>query len=45
MYRVGRFDVKGKEYLRLLDKYYPADIGLRYCLLGTRNVDLKSGAV
>lgn len=39
MYRVGRFDIKGKEYLRLLDKYYLADIGLRYYLLGTRNVD------
>ena len=39
MYRVGRYDVKGKEYLRLLDKYYLADVGLRYYLLGTRNVD------
>lgn len=39
MYRVGRFDVKGKEHLRLLDKYYLADPGLRYYLLGTRNVD------
>ena len=39
MYRVGRYDVKGKEYLRLLDKYYLVDIGLRYYLLGTRNVD------
>ena len=39
MYRVGRYDIKGKEYLQLLDKYYLADIGLRYYLLGTRNVD------
>lgn len=39
MYRVSRYDIKGKEYLRLLDKYYLADIGLRYYLLGTRNVD------
>ena len=39
MYRVGRYDVKGKEYLRLLDKYYLVDVGLRYYLLGTRNVD------
>ena len=39
MYRVGRFDIKGKEYLRLADKYYLADMGLRYYLLGTRNVD------
>lgn len=39
MYKVGRFDIKGKEYLRLLDKYYLADMGLRYYLLGTRSVD------
>lgn len=39
MYRVGRYDIKGKEHLQLLDKYYLADIGLRYYLLGTRNVD------
>ena len=40
MYRVGRYDIKGKEYLRLLDKYYLADVGLRYYLLGTKNVDM-----
>lgn len=39
MYRVGRYDIKGKEHLRLYDKYYLADIGLRYYLLGTRNAD------
>ena len=39
MYRVGRYDIKGKEHLQLLDKYYLADIGLRYYLLGTQNVD------
>lgn len=39
MYRVGRYDIKGKDYLQLLDKYYIADVGLRYYLLGTRNVD------
>lgn len=39
MYRAGRFDIKGKESLRLLDKYYLADIGLRYYLLGTHGVD------
>ncbi len=39
MYRVGRYDIKGKEHLQLLDKYYLADMGLRYYLLGTRNVD------
>ena len=39
MYRVSRYDIKGKEYLKLQDKYYLADMGLRYYLLGTRNVD------
>ena len=39
MYKASRFDIKGKEYLRLMDKYYLADIGLRYYLLGTRDVD------
>lgn len=39
MYRVGRYDIKGKEYLQLQEKYYLADIGLRYYLLGTQNVD------
>lgn len=39
MYRVGRYDVKGKDYLKLQDKYYLADVGLRYYLLGVANVD------
>ena len=39
MYRVGRYDIKGKEHLRLLEKFYLADVGLRYYLLGTSNVD------
>lgn len=39
MYRVGRYDIKGKEYLQINEKYYLADLGLRYYLLGTRDVD------
>ena len=39
MYRVGRYDIKGKDYLQLLDKYYIADIGLRYYLLGLNRTD------
>lgn len=38
-YEVKRFDIKGKEYLRTLGKYYIADIGLRNYLLGTRDRD------
>ena len=39
MYKVGRYDIKGKDYLQLLDKYYLADVGLRYYLLGSANAD------
>ncbi len=38
-YEIKRFDIKGKEYLRTLGKYYIADIGLRNYLLGFRNRD------
>lgn len=38
-YEIKRFDIKGKEYLRTLGKYYIADIGLRNYLLGFRDVD------
>lgn len=34
IYRVGRYDVKGKQHLKTNAKYYVADIGLRYLLLG-----------
>ena len=39
LYKVGRYDVRGKQYLKSRDKYYVADIGLRYFLLGSRDVD------
>ena len=38
-YEVKRFDIKGKEYLRTLGKYYIVDIGLRNYLLGFRDRD------
>lgn len=40
LYKVGRYDVKGKQYLATGSKYYLSDIGLRYYLLGSRRVDL-----
>lgn len=38
-YEIKRFDIKGKDYLRTLSKYYIVDIGLRNYLLGFRDVD------
>jgi len=38
-YDIKRFDIKGKELLRTLGKYYIVDIGLRNYLLGYRNRD------
>ena len=38
-YEIKRFDIKGKEYLRTLGKYYIVDIGLRNYLLGYRGGD------
>jgi len=40
LYQIGRYDIRGKQYLKTGDKYYVADIGLRYTLLGTKRADL-----
>ncbi|MDR1135116.1 MAG: ATP-binding protein [Clostridiales Family XIII bacterium] len=40
LYQIGRYDVKGKQYLKTGGKYYAADIGLRYALLGTKKADM-----
>lgn len=34
LYKVNRFDIKGKEHLKTLEKYYIVDIGLRNLMLG-----------
>lgn len=39
IYKVNRYDIKGKEYLKSLEKYYVTDLGLRNYLLGFRNMD------
>ena len=38
-YQANRYNIKGKEYLKTLEKYYIVDIGLRYSLLGSRSYD------
>lgn len=38
-YEIKRFDIKGKEYLKTLGKYYICDIGIRNYLLGVRDRD------
>jgi predicted AAA+ superfamily ATPase len=42
LYKAGRYDVKGKQFLKSGDKYYMADMGLRYYLLGGRSLNLGS---
>jgi predicted AAA+ superfamily ATPase len=39
VYEAKRYDIKGKEHLKTLGKYYIVDIGLRNMLLGYRDVD------
>lgn len=34
IYKISRYDIKGKEYLKTGDKYYVSDLGLRNYLLG-----------
>ena len=39
VYQAKRFDIRGKQHLKTLEKYYAVDIGLRFFLLGRRNLD------
>lgn len=38
-YKADRYDIRGKKYLESLNKYYLVDTGIRYAILGKRNVD------
>ena len=40
IYKCARYDIKGKQYLKSLQKYYLADLGFRRLLLGDRNLDM-----
>ena len=36
LYKVGRYDIKEKRYLKTGEKYYVSDLGLRYFILGRK---------
>lgn len=41
LYKVPRYDIKGKRLLELHEKYFLGDIGLRHALLGYREADIS----
>lgn len=36
LYKISRYDIKGKQYLKTGEKYYVSDLGLRYFILGRK---------
>ena len=40
LYKVSRYDIKGKQHLKSLEKYYLVDVSLRRLLLGDKNTDI-----
>ena len=39
LYQANRYNIKGKQYLKTLEKYYVVDVGLRFMLLGSKQMD------
>ena len=40
LYRAGRYNVKGKQLLKTMEKYYLVDVALRRVMLGRQGVDV-----
>ena len=40
LYRAGRYNIRGKQHLKTLEKYYAVDIGLRRVVLGASGTDV-----
>lgn len=40
-HQVRQYDLKGKRYLEINDKYYVSDLGLRHAILGYREADIS----
>ena len=40
VHEVSRYNIKGKEFLSTLSKYYVTDLGLRQMILGNRNINM-----
>lgn len=38
-YDIKRYDIRGKKYLESSEKFYLSDTGIRFALLGSRNMD------
>lgn len=39
LYQCKRYNIKGRQYLKTLDKYYAVDMGMRKVLLGSKAMD------
>lgn len=39
IYPARRYNIRGRQYLKTMEKYYVVDIGLRYLLLGSQKAD------
>ena len=40
IYQAKRYNIKGKQHLKTLEKYYVVDIGLRFMLIGSQQTDM-----